>query len=125
MREVTLTEPVYVDPTATIRSAAVTMREHMVGSVLVAFEEAHRLGIVTEQDITRALADGADPDEVWAADVMTDPLTVAAIHEDIGDVLQRMIEEGIRHVPVIEGSQVLGVVSLFDLVVARLLKDYP
>jgi CBS domain-containing protein len=65
-----------VPPEATLREVAVVLTEGEVGLLAVSGPEG-MLGVISERDIAAASADGADPDEVWASDVMTDqPLCV-------------------------------------------------
>ena len=78
-------------------------------------------GIISERDVTRAMAEGAEPDAVWAADVMT-PEPIAADPEDtILAAAERMITANIRHLPVLNGTGPVGVVSARD--VLRALAD--
>lgn len=114
--DLNLTAPIYSGTHDTLRHVAMTMRDHQIGSVLVSYEEGHRFGILTEQDIARALADGADPDQVSASDVMSDQLSIACPRDELADVARRMLQENIRHLPVRDGDRVLGVVSLRDIV---------
>jgi CBS domain-containing protein len=71
--------------------------------------------VVSERDVVDALAEGADPDEVWAGDVMVDDLVIAEPDEPILDVAERMGDEGVRHVAVVERGTIIGVVSARDL----------
>ena len=66
-------------------------------------------------DLVWALGQGAEPDEVWVADVMTEDLVVADPDEPILDVAARMRDEGVRHVTVVENGTIVGVVSARDL----------
>jgi predicted transcriptional regulator len=79
----------------------------------------------SERDIMRALADDADPDVVWSADVMTEPLVEVRTDESVIAVADRMIDEGIRHVAVVDGEEIVGVVSLREVsrVLASELRD--
>jgi len=69
-----------------------------------------------------ALADGADPDEVWAADVMTGDVLIAEPQAEIVYVGLSMIEANVRHVVLAEDTDAVGVVSLRD-VAAALIHD--
>lgn len=72
-------------------------------------------GIVSERDVVAALGDGADPDEVWAADVMT-PDPVWADPDDPPErALDLMLTAGVRHLPVVVEGDLLGVVSLREV----------
>lgn len=105
--------PVTIATNATLREGAAALTEESIGVILVS--GAHRGALVSERDIVRALADGADPDTEQVGNVMTlDVLTVGP-EETISDVTGRMLESEIRHVPVVEGDHVIGVVSARDL----------
>jgi CBS domain-containing protein len=114
IREVMSTELVTVEPTATVASAATVMGAKHVGSALVL--EGERLaGIFTERDIMRALASHFDAAGHSVAEWMSsDPATVEP-GADVTEALTRMLEEGFRHLPVMENDRLVGVVSLRDL----------
>ncbi|GIU90902.1 MAG: hypothetical protein KatS3mg010_2001 [Acidimicrobiia bacterium] len=114
VRDVMSRGAVTVDEKLTLRSVSAVLAELDIGVALVA-RPYDSVGIVSERDVVRALADGADPDEVWAADVMMEEIVVAEPEETILDVAQRMVEEGVRHVAVVERGVIVGVVSARDL----------
>lgn len=109
---------VTLQPGATVREAAQIMTERHIGAVLV--EENGRLaGIFTERDVlARVVAKGLDPDGTRLDGVMTrDPDTL-----DPGDTplhaLTRMRDAGYRHLPVVNGETLVGIVSIRDLYAA-------
>ena len=101
-------------PTATVRSAALAMRERHVGAVLVT-TEGHLNGIFTERDmVNRVVAESRDPDKATLADVMTaNPDTIAPTTTAI-DALRLMNDGGYRHLPLVENGRVVGIVSRRD-----------
>jgi len=101
---------VSVNEKLTLRALAEALSAADIGAALVRRDDG-RVGIVSERDVTRALADNADPDAVWAADIMTEELVTADVDEAILQVALRMIDEGIRHIAVVERDEVVGVVS--------------
>ena len=103
-----------VDERLTLRSLASVLAELDIGVALVARPDGSA-GIVSERDVVRALADGADPEEVWAADVAIDDLVLAEPEESVLTVARRMSDEGVRHVAVVERGKIVGVVSARDL----------
>jgi CBS domain-containing protein len=103
-----------VDERMSLSSLASVMREADVGAVVVRRADGSA-GIVSERDIARALAADADPDWVWAADVMAEDIVIAELDEPIVDVALRMIEENVRHVVITDRDAVVGVVSMRDL----------
>jgi len=114
IRDVMSTELTTVEPTATIAAAATVMGSRHVGSALVM--DGERLaGIFTERDILRALASDFDAAGHTVAEWMSkDPGTIAP-EATVAEALDRMLEEGFRHLPVMEGDRLVGVVSLRDL----------
>ena len=103
-----------IEPTTTVAEAATIMGERRIGSALVM--DGERLaGIFTERDIVRALGKHFDAAGHPVSEWMTaDPLTISA-ETGVDDALRTMLERGFRHLPVVEGDRVLGVVSMRDL----------
>jgi CBS domain-containing protein len=90
------------------------MREHNVGAVPIV-EDGALKGILTVNDMTyRVIAEGRDPDKTFVREVMTpDPDTVSSDTAAI-DALRLMQDGGYRHLPVVDGGRVLGLVSRRD-----------
>ena len=101
-------------PTATVRGAALAMRERHVGAVLVTTDGRLR-GIFTERDmVNRVVAEGRDPDSTTLAEVMTaDPDTMAPGATAI-EALRRMHDGGYRHLPIVDQGRLVGIVSRRD-----------
>ncbi|GAA2437671.1 CBS domain-containing protein [Actinomadura vinacea] len=72
-------------------------------------------GIITERDLVEALAAAADPASQEAAAYTSTQIRTAALHEDSGEVARRMLEAGIRHLPVDDRGRLVGMVSMRDL----------
>jgi predicted transcriptional regulator len=110
-----------VDEKLTLRSLAAVLADLDIGVALVAAPDGST-GIVSERDVVHALANGADPDEVWAADVTSAHVVYAEPDETILDVTDRMTSEQVRHVTVVERGTIIGVASARD--VLPVLADY-
>jgi len=117
VREIMSTQLVAVEPSANLTEAARAMSTGRAGSVLV-IQDGALVGIFTERDILRALASSPSADAARVSHVsawMTrDPETVGP-DTVVGEALDRMLFGGFRHVPVMEGDTVVGVVSMRDL----------
>ena len=108
-----------VPPTATVAEAAETMVKGRVGSAVVV-DGPWLLGIFTERDALRVAAAGVDPTSTGVKDWMTrEPVTVGP-DTDSDDAAAIMATEGFRHLPVVDGDSVVGVVSLRDVLSARI-----
>src|SRR5437867_8388455 len=107
-------ELVQVEPSSTVAEAATVMGGHHVGSALV-LEEGRLAGIFTERDILKALSQDFDAPGQPVAHWMTrNPVTVSP-DASVEEALRMMLDGGYRHLPVLEGGSVLGVVSIRDL----------
>lgn len=112
MTELVLT----VGPGHTLRQAAQAMWQRRVGAALVVDPEAHGPGMVTERDVLRAIALGHDPDEHRVADHLTAQLTFAAPEWSLEEAAATMVRGGFRHLVVVDGGDVAGILSMRDIV---------
>jgi CBS domain-containing protein len=116
VREVMSTDLVTVEPSAMMIEAVKGMSKARVGSVLV-LEDGGLVGIFTERDVLRAFDQmHADPARVspMSKSMTRDPLTIDP-DATVGEAMDRMLDGGFRHLPVIEGGMLVGIVSMRDL----------
>jgi CBS domain-containing protein len=99
---------------ATLLEVAESLAADGIGAIGVV-ENGHLAGVVSERDVVIHLAQGANPEHVTAADVMTTDLVTAHPHDPILDTARRMVEAQIRHLPVIEEDKIAGFVSMRDI----------
>ena len=114
VRELVGGEVIWVAPEATIRSAAVSMKSNGVGSVAVEVDGALE-GILTERDILDAVADGADLDFERVDRWMTSYPDSIDPDMQVTEAAQWMLASGYRHIPVIDGDRILGMISIKDV----------
>jgi CBS domain-containing protein len=105
---------VSVAPEDTLGEAAERMAEDGVGSAVV-LDSGRLIGILTERDLLRAVAGRVHTSEARVREWMTvDPMT-ATEATSADEAMRTMLEEGFRHLPVVEGGRTIGVVSLREL----------
>jgi CBS domain-containing protein len=113
------TDILTVAPEDTLGEAAAKMTERGVGAVVVS-DFGRIIGILSERDIMRAVADRIHSSEARVREWMTaDPIT-ATSETTIEDAGRTMLEHGFRHLPVVDGERAVGIVSLRDLAEAQL-----
>ena len=124
LRDLMTTGVVVVSPDDPVADAAEAMVRQRVGSALI-MQGSFLSGILTERDVLRAAASGSDlttsPVSAW----MTKDPEPASPDTTVEDATQLMLLHGFRHLPVLEGREVRGVVSLRDLAAARIRRPAP
>ena len=117
VREIMTTELVTVDSSANVTEAARAMWAARSGSVLV-LHAGSLVGIFTERDILRGLASSAKADRARTSSVTKwmsrDPVTIE-LGTPVAEALNQMLFGGFRHLPVVDGDAVVGIVSMRDL----------
>ena len=124
VRDLMTTCVVTTSPDEPVTDAAAAMVRQHVGSALI-MQGRFLAGILTERDVLRAAASGSDltssPVSAW----MTKDPEQASPDTTAEDAVQLMLLHGFRHLPVLEGREVRGVVSLRDLAAARISRPAP
>ncbi|MEI6487270.1 MAG: CBS domain-containing protein [Sphingomonadales bacterium] len=96
------------------------LHEHRIGAVLV-MDGATIAGLVSERDIVRCLhAHGRRVHDACAADLMTAPVVTAPARMSVCDAMALMTDRRFRHLPVVDNDELLGLVSIGDLVKRRI-----
>jgi CBS domain-containing protein len=109
-----------VSKTQTVLQAAQIMTEKKIGAVPV-LEGDRVTGIFSERDImTRVVAANLNPATTLVEQVMTKDLVIGAPEESIDQVEQKMKQYNIRHLPIVSGNKLVGIISLRDLLSAEL-----
>lgn len=116
--DVMTTDPFTAAPDTPINEVAEAMVRGRFGSALI-MTGSMLVGIFTERDVLRATAAGDDPSSTPASKWMTPDPATAPPDQDTGAAAELMIGQGFRHLPIVDGTNVMGVVSLRDLFSAR------
>jgi CBS domain-containing protein len=112
---------VTIEPTANLAVAARLLAERRIGAVVVAGLDRRVIGILSERDIVRALAEhGAAALEQPVSQVMTRKVATCTEAETIVSIMERMTDGKFRHVPVVEEGRLVGIISIGDVVKHRI-----
>lgn len=110
-----------VSPDRPILEVAAELESRGIGAMVVADADGRMQGILSERDIVHALAvRGADLTPLTAADLMTAQVQTCTPDHDVDYVMRRMTEGRFRHVPILEGDRLVGIISIGDVVRARI-----
>jgi CBS domain-containing protein len=113
-----------VSPKMTIDRVASVLADQRIGAVLVLDSSGQLLGIVSERDIVRCLAaNGARTLEMTAGQLMTRALQVARPETTVAEAMARMTVGRFRHLPVMENDALVGLISIGDVVKARIMEQ--
>ena len=113
-----------VEPTVTIAHLADVLAERRIGAVLVLDRADQLLGIVSERDIVRCLAaNGARTLDMTAGQLMTRALKVARPETTVAEAMTMMTVGRFRHMPVIDHDSLVGMISIGDVVKARIMEQ--
>lgn len=114
VRELLNGNVIWIGPDGTLRQAALLMMSNEVGSVAVEVDGAME-GILTERDILRAVAEDADLDQDRVRTWMTQYPDSFTPDMNVEEAAEWMLATGFRHLPVVDGDEVLGVISIKDV----------
>jgi CBS domain-containing protein len=114
-------EVVTIAPGASLASAVGLLVEKRIGAVLILGADRRVVGILSERDVVRALAErGAGALEEPVSQTMTRKVSTCNENESVFNIMKRMTEGRSRHVPVVDQGQLVGIVSIGDVVKHRL-----
>jgi CBS domain-containing protein len=112
---------VSIEPTATLEAAVRKLAERRIGALLVLGPEHRVIGILSERDVVRVMAErGAAALSEPLSQVMTRKVVTCEQTDTVGEIMELMTSGKFRHVPVVEQDRVIGVVSIGDVVKHRL-----
>jgi CBS domain-containing protein len=107
---------VTISPDAGVRELLAKLSEHNIGALIVSSDGKSLDGIVSERDVVRRLhSDGTVINNVVSA-IMTDVVETCTPDDDLDEVMQTMTERRFRHIPVVQGGTLVGIISIGDVV---------
>lgn len=110
-----------VRPDMSVSQVVALLSEKRIGAVVVSANGETADGILSERDIVREIGRrGADCLLETAGDMMTKKLVTCSVRDDANDVLEMMTNGRFRHLPVVEGEKMVGLISIGDVVKVRL-----
>lgn len=110
-----------VAPERPILEVVTELRQRRIGAVIVTDENGSMVGILSERDVVHVIADrGPDLSQLTAADLMTAKVQSCTPDHDVNFVMRQMTDGGFRHVPVLQDGKLAGVISIGDVVRARI-----
>ena len=119
IHDVMTPHPVSLPSTASVHEAACAMRDQGIGDVIVV-ENNQVCGIVTDRDIVvRTVAEARDPAATTLADICSHAILTVTPSDSVEQAMRLMCTHAIRRLPVVDGGEVVGIVSLGDLAVER------
>jgi CBS domain-containing protein len=109
-----------VAPTDHVSSAAKLLTDHRIGAVVVSTDGVTIAGILSERDIVRVLAArGADVLSAPVSDLMTTKVVTCRLNDSVNEIMAMMSQGRFRHLPVAEHGALVGIISIGDVVKAR------
>jgi CBS domain-containing protein len=107
---------VTVNPGATLHDASRAMAERKVGAAVVIDPEQPGPGIITERDVLQSVGQGQDPNTELVSDHLSADITFAAPDWSLERAAEAMVRGGFRHLVVVDGGKLVGVLSMRDIV---------
>jgi CBS domain-containing protein len=115
-------EVVTIEPNASLTAAVALLAEKRIGALLILGADGRIVGILSERDIVRVLAErGAQVLAEPVSQVMTRKVITSSEHETVATIMERMTAGKFRHMPVVDQGRLIGVISIGDVVKQRLL----
>jgi CBS domain-containing protein len=105
-----------IEPTADLAAAAKLLSVHRIGALMVLDADERLIGILSERDIVRTMADGGSAVlQLPVAQVMTRNVSTCDVNDSIGSVVDRMTKGKFRHMPVLDKDSLAGLISIGDV----------
>ncbi len=115
------TTVITISPEESLHAASILLAEHKIGAVIVVDGSGTPVGILSERDIVREVAErGADAITPKISQVMTTDIVIALPEDDVSYLSNTMTSKRIRHLPVMQDKQLIGIISIGDVVKAHM-----
>ena len=108
-----------ISPDKTLADAIQLLTEHNIGALIVTDPEDQIVGIMSERDIVRTASENQKLFDMKVADVMTREVIVGVPEDDVMSVAHTMTEKRFRHIPVLDENELIGIISIGDLLKAQ------
>jgi CBS domain-containing protein len=109
-----------IRPDATVAELLTALADLNIGALVVSTDGSHMEGIVSERDIVRKLRNFDQPSSMTVGEIMTTDVRVCEPDDTLDDLMAVMTEHRVRHVPVLDGDVLVGVLSIGDAVKSRM-----
>lgn len=111
---------VTISPEASLTEAVQSLSQHRIGAIVATGPDGHLAGILSERDVVRILGErGPDVLSEPVSSVMTRAVVTCTADETVPAIMERMTRGRFRHVPVVSGSKLVGIISIGDVVKYR------
>ncbi len=108
-----------IEPEQTLREAAVLLSQHNIGALIVVNDANAPIGILSERDIVRKLGQSADVSTALVGETMTANIITGLPDDDLMSVSHTMTERRFRHLPIVVNDQLIGMISIGDVLKAQ------
>ncbi len=109
-----------ISPDASVEELLDLLAEHNIGALLVSTDGKTMTGIVSERDVVRKLRGLERPRSATVGQIMTTDVQVCSPDDSFGSLMSSMTEHRVRHIPVLEDGEIVGVLSIGDAVKFRM-----
>ncbi|KAA3657926.1 MAG: CBS domain-containing protein [Chloroflexi bacterium] len=108
-----------IEPGQTLQEAAVLLSQHNIGALIVVNEDVAPIGILSERDIVRRLGQTPGAPTALVSEVMTADIVTGLPDDDLMSVAHTMTERRFRHLPIVTDNQLIGMISIGDVMKAQ------
>ncbi len=116
IKDVMVEEVITVEPNTRVRDAVELMNKNEIGCLVVT-RNGKPVGIVTERDILKKIVcQSKNPEQVKVSEIMSEPLVVGKVDMDLGDVARLMLKRNVKKLPIVNGGNLVGLITLTDIV---------